>query len=342
MISLTSAVTALIGFITVYLLGFWLIPYLKKLKFGQTIREEGPKWHSSKQGTPTMGGIMIIIGVVFAVIIGLAYGVITKDNIFAELSDKYKTVRAFSALGLAICMGIIGFADDYIKVVKKRNLGLTARQKTFGQLIVTTAYLAVLLLFGGMSTTYIPFVGDVAVNKGIGLIFWPIALFFVYGFVNAVNLTDGIDGLASAVTLVVCCAFMVLGGMGSYNGANLVASAAAGGCVGFVMWNAHPAKVFMGDTGSLFLGGLVVGLSFAINAPILLILMGIVYLAEALSVVIQVAYFKRTKKRIFKMTPIHHHFEMCNWSEDKIVFVFSFITLAGSLLAILAFLSRTF
>ena len=231
-------------------------------------------------------------------------------------------------------MGAIGFVDDFIKVVKKRNLGLTARQKTFAQLLVSATYLIV-LLFSGMQTTYIPFIGYVNVLSGIGLAFWPIALFFIYGFTNAVNLTDGVDGLASSVTLVALCAFMIIAGYSSFHGVNMLAAAAAGACGGFIMWNAHPAKVFMGDTGSMMLGGLIVGISFAVGRPILLILVGIVYLAEAFSVMIQVAYYKKTKKRIFKMTPIHHHFEMCNWSEEKIVLVFSVVTLIGGLLAVL-------
>lgn len=341
MLSFTSIVTAVIGFLAVYILGFCIIPFLKRLHFGQTIREDGPKWHISKQGTPTMGGIMIICGFVIAILIGILYSVLTGDYLSDELGDKTKMIRWLAAFGLAVGMGVIGFADDYIKVVKKRNLGLTARQKTFGQLIVSAVYLLVMLFFGDLSTTYIPFFGEISVVSGAGIVFWPIALFFVYGFVNAVNLTDGVDGLASSVTLVVCCAFMVMGSLTRCYGANLVASAGAGACIGFIMWNAHPAKVFMGDTGSLFLGGLVVGLSFAVNAPILLILAGIVYLLEAFSVIIQVAYFKRTKKRIFKMTPIHHHFEMSNWSEEKIVAVFSVVTLIGCILAVLPIILRT-
>ncbi len=331
---LGSVVTAAVGFFSVFLLGYVMIPFLKRLKFGQTIREDGPKWHQSKEGTPTMGGIMILFGLLLAVFIGVLYGYITGDKIKLELFNPVKTSRWIAGLGLAAAMGLIGLIDDYIKVVKKRNLGLTARQKTFAQLIVSAAYLIV-LLFGGMTTTYIPFLGEVNILSGPGLVFWPIALFFVYGFTNAVNLTDGIDGLASSITLVVCCAFMVLAGIGSFYGANLLAAAGAGVCIGFVMWNAHPAKVFMGDTGSMLLGGLVVGLSFAVGKPILLMLAGIVYLLEALSVILQVAHYKRTKKRIFKMTPIHHHFEMCGWSEEKIVFVFSFVTLIGCVLALL-------
>lgn len=334
MVGFVSVLAAILGFITVFILGFFVIPFLRRLKFGQTIREDGPKWHESKSGTPTMGGIMLLSGLFVAILLGLAYSFISGDRLKLELSDSIRTSHWIAGFGLAIAMGLIGFVDDYIKVVKKRNLGLTARQKTFAQLIVSALYLIV-LLFGGMTTTYIPFIGDVNIMSGVGIVFWPIALFFVYGFTNAVNLTDGVDGLASSVTLVVCCAFMVLAGIGSFFGANLLASAGAGVCIGFVMWNAHPAKVFMGDTGSMLLGGLVVGLSFAIGRPILLIFAGIVYLLEALSVVIQVAYYKKTKKRIFKMTPIHHHFEMSGWSEEKIVFVFSLVTLIGGLLAIL-------
>lgn len=331
-----SAVLAtVVAFAVTFLLGFWAIPFLKRLHFGQTILEDGPKWHHSKQGTPTMGGIMLAIGLFVAVAAAVIFALITGNSLKIELlSDSNRSARWLAAAALALCMGAIGFFDDYIKVVKKRNLGLTPRQKTFAQLLVCAAYL-IALLFSGMHTTRIPFLGDVNIMSGVGLIFWPIALIFIYGFVNAVNLTDGIDGLASSVTLVVCCAFMVIAGVTKSFGANMLAAAGAGCCIGFIMWNTHPAKVFMGDTGSLLLGGLVVGLSFAVDYPILLIPAGIVYLLEALSVVLQVSHYKRTKKRIFKMTPIHHHFEMCGWSEEKIVFVFSFVTLLGCILAIL-------
>jgi len=324
----------LVGFIATFIAGFFVIPFLKKLKFGQTIREEGPKWHEGKSGTPTMGGIMMFFGLVISIILSLIFDFITSGNTEYNFGDSTRTAHWIAAFGLAVGMGAIGFVDDFIKVVKKRNLGLTARQKTFAQLLVSATYL-IALLFSGMQTTYIPFVGNVNVLTGAGLIFWPIALFFIYGFTNAVNLTDGIDGLASSVTLVVCCAFMVIAGYTNFDGANMLAAAGAGACGGFVMWNAHPAKVFMGDTGSMMLGGLVVGLSFAVGKPILLIFAGIIYLIEAFSVMLQVAYYKKTKKRIFKMTPIHHHFEMCKWSEEKIVMVFSVITLLGGIIAIL-------
>ena len=235
---------------------------------------------------------------------------------------------------MALSFVLIGFIDDYIKVVKKRNLGLTAKQKTVLQFLVSAAYLTCLALSGD-TVTKIPFVGAVDVSKGIGLIYWPIALLFIYGFVNAVNLTDGIDGLCSSVTMVISVCFMVLSGILQNRALSVLACSVAGGCCGFLCWNLKPAKVFMGDTGSLFLGGAVVALAFSTGYPIVLLLAGILYLLEALSVIIQVTYYKKTKKRIFKMTPIHHHFEMSGWSENKIVTVFSGVTLLGCVAAIL-------
>ncbi|MBQ0111294.1 MAG: phospho-N-acetylmuramoyl-pentapeptide-transferase, partial [Oscillospiraceae bacterium] len=306
-------IAAVVGFVIAYLLGFIVVPYLKNINFGQTIREVGPSWHQSKNGTPTMGGIIFIAASLVAFGVAIGVKLIISGNLGLP---PHKLAAGAAAVGLALCMSIIGFIDDYIKVVKKRNLGLTARQKTFLQLLVSAAFL-VTLFISGNTYTYIPFAGEVDVSSGIGLIYWPIALFFVYGFVNAVNLTDGVDGLATSVTVVLCAMFVLLSSY--YNLSCLWASAIAGGLLGFLIWNAHPAKVFMGDTGSLFLGGAVVGISFFIDRPIYLILAGFIYLAEALSVVLQVAYFKKTKKRLFKMSPIHHHFEMCGWSEEKIV-----------------------
>jgi len=236
---------------------------------------------------------------------------------------------------LAIGMAFIGFIDDYIKVVKKRNLGLTAKQKTMLQLLLAAAYLYTMYL-GGMTSTRLPLFGYVDITKGFGLLFWPIALIFIYGFTNAVNLTDGVDGLATSVTAVVAIFFAVVAGvMSRYPLACLLSAIFLGGLLGFLLWNRHPAKVFMGDTGSMFLGGMVVAFSFGIGRPVLLILAGVVYLVEALSDIIQVVYYKKTKKRIFKMAPIHHHFEKCGWSEDKIVLVFSTVALIGCVLALL-------
>ena len=333
-----AVIAAFTAFLVTSLLGYSVIPYLKKLKFGQTILDIGPKWHKGKQGTPTMGGIMIVAGVIAAFAISLTVSLLTDTPFATELfNDRLKGISLVGGLVMALCMCAIGFIDDYIKVVKKRNLGLTAKQKTFLQLLVSAAYLATLAL-SGMHTTYIPFIGDVNIVSGFGLVFWPIALFFIYGFTNAVNLTDGLDGLASSVTLVVSCVFMLIAGHIGFYGANMLSAALAGACAGFIVWNAKPAKVFMGDTGSMFLGGMVVAISFAVGRPVLLILAGCMYLIEALSVMLQVTYYKLTKKRLFKMAPLHHHFEMCGYSEQKVVLLFSAIAFLGSLIAMLSVL----
>ncbi len=333
-----SVIAALVSFVSTAAMGIPLIPYLKKLKYGQTILDEGPKWHKSKEGTPTMGGIMIAGGVLLGLAVSLILSAIAGDGVVDKIAgglNPLESVTLFAGLAFALVCGFIGFIDDYIKVVKKRNLGLTAKQKTFLQIFASAAYLATLAL-AGMNTTWIPFVGSVSITSGFGLVFWPIALVFIYYMVNAVNLTDGIDGLASSVTLVVCCAFLLISARTSHDAIGCFAAAAAGSCVGFILWNAKPAKVFMGDTGSMFLGGIVVALAFGCGKPILLIPAGIVYILEALSVVLQVGCYKLTGKRIFKMSPIHHHFEMSGWSEDKICFVFSFVAFLGCLLAALS------
>ena len=331
---LTAAISAIISFAITAALGLVVIPYLRKLKFGQTILDIGPNWHKEKQGTPTMGGVMIVAGFILGIAGAASYSAITSGRFSIELADSRRLIIFLAGILMAMLMSAIGFMDDYIKVVKKRNLGLTAKQKTFLQLLVSGGYLLT-LYFAGMNTTNIPFIGDVNITSGAGLIFWPVALMFIYGFTNAVNLTDGIDGLASSVTLVVASAFMMASGFLNNMAFNVASASLAGACVGFICWNAKPAKVFMGDTGSMFLGGMVVALSFGIGRPVLLVLAGIMYLMEALSDIIQVAYYKKTKKRIFKMAPLHHHFEMCGWSEQKIVLVFSLVTFVGCLLALM-------
>lgn len=336
---LTTIIAAVVSLAVTASLGYVIIPFLHKLHFGQTILDIGPKWHKEKQGTPTMGGIMIVAGLLIGVAVAWGYSAIVGSDFSSEMHDSFRLIHLLAGILMALCMSAIGFMDDYIKVVKKRNLGLTARQKTFLQLLVSAGYLFTLAL-GGMTTTYIPFIGDVSIISGWGLLFWPIALMFIYGFTNAVNLTDGIDGLASSVTLVVACAFMLGAGLLGIGSINAVAAALAGACVGFVFWNAKPAKVFMGDTGSMFLGGMVVAVSFGIGKPILLLLAGCTYFMEAISDIIQVAYFKKTKKRFFKMAPLHHHFELCGWSEQKIVFVFSLIAFVGCVLALLPILFK--
>lgn len=272
----TAVIVAILAFAITALLGIIVIPYLRKLKFGQTILEEGPKWHKEKQGTPTMGGIMMVVGVLLSMAIGFAVSHFTNGDFANEMKDQYHITILLAGIVMALCMCAIGFFDDYIKVVKKRNLGLTAKQKTFMQLLVSAAYLLTLALCG-MRTTYIPFIGEISIISGVGLLFWPIALMFIYGFTNAVNLTDGLDGLASSVTLVVACAFMLVSGRMALGAINSLSAALAGACAGFVLWNAKPAKVFMGDTGSMFLGGMVVAISFGIGRPILLVIMGCVY-----------------------------------------------------------------
>lgn len=336
---LTAIIAALVAFAATAASGYIVIPYLRKLKFGQTILDIGPNWHKEKQGTPTMGGIMIIGGLLLGLAVAYGYSAISKNRFASELSDSYRLTNFVAGLVMALLMSSIGFMDDYIKVVKKRNLGLTARQKTLMQLLVAAGYLLTLYL-GGMRTTNIPIIGDIELNHGFGLLFWPIALMFIYGFTNAVNLTDGIDGLASSVTLVVACAFMLAAGFLSVLPINIMSAALAGACVGFICWNAKPAKVFMGDTGSMFLGGMVVAVSFGIGRPVLLIFAGCTYFLEAISDIIQVLYYKKTKKRFFKMAPLHHHFEMCGWSEQKIVFVFSIISFVGCAIALLPIILR--
>jgi len=331
----TAVVVAVVSFAVTALLGFIIIPYLRKLKFGQTILEEGPNWHKEKQGTPTMGGVMMVAGVLISMAMGFAFSYLTSGDYAAEMTDPYHLTILIAGVVMALYMCAIGFFDDYIKVVKKRNLGLTAKQKTFMQLLVSAAYLITLAVCG-MHTTYVPFIGEISIVSGAGLLFWPIALMFIYGFTNAVNLTDGLDGLASSVTLVVACAVILASGRMRIASINSLSAALAGACAGFLMWNSKPAKVFMGDTGSMFLGGMVVALSFGIGKPILLILMGCVYLIEALSVVLQVFWFKRTGKRLFKMSPLHHHFEMSGFSEQKIVMLFSFVAFIGCIIALLA------
>lgn len=322
-----TLLAAVIAFGVTALLGKWMIPYLQRLHFGQTIREEGPQWHRSKQGTPTMGGIMFILGIVVAVLICVPLYYV---NSFDE--TLLMKVRLFGGLGMALGYGLVGFMDDYIKVVKKRNLGLTAIQKLVLQFVVAGAYLLGVYLAGGKSTTLIPLVGEVDFGWG----YWILAAILIVGVVNAVNFTDGIDGLNASITFFVCIFLMMIAGLMSMFSVSIMAVAVAAACMGFLVWNFNPAKVFMGDTGSLFLGGIVCALAFALNMPILLLPLGIVYFAEILSVVLQVSYFKLTHgKRLFKMSPIHHHFEMCGWSEMKICFVFSMVAAAGGLISLL-------
>ncbi len=325
-------VTLVTSFVITSVIGIWLIPFLHKLRYGQTILDIGPAWHKSKQGTPTMGGLMFIIGIVIA----CAAGWITMKFSGRGLADAGPNGSFYLVGGLLMSLGFaaIGFLDDYIKVVKKRNLGLKAWQKSCGQLFVAVAYLIGEALLAPTTMVWIPFAGEF----NFGFFYYPLMLFIIVGAVNSVNLTDGIDGLAASVTMVAGMGFMVIAALESYSQMNLLAAALAGGCLGFLVWNFHPAKVFMGDTGSLFLGGVVVALAFGLRIPVVLIFIGIVYVMETLSDIIQIGSVKLTGKRVFKMAPIHHHFEMCGWSEVKIVAVFSAVTAVGCVIAILSIL----
>ena len=318
-------IAAIVSFIIAAVTGKFLIPYLHKINFGQTILDDGPKWHKSKQGTPVMGGIMFIIAIVTVGVISTVVYLLTGNDFIDTYRADVGTevIYLFAGIGLALANGLIGFIDDYTKVVKKRNLGLTAKQKLVFQFLAAAAYLAVLGFSGCGTTTIIPFAGEV----DLGFFYYIISAVVIVGVVNAVNLTDGIDGLDGSITFFVAVAVMLIGSSTYALGVTALSAAVAGGCLGFLVWNFHPAKVFMGDTGSLFLGGIVCALAFATRMPILLLPLGIVYLCEMFSVMIQVSYFKLTHgKRLFKMSPIHHHFEMCGWSEVKIVGVFSLVT----------------
>lgn len=310
--------------------GIWLIPYLHRLKAGQSIRDVGPTWHRKKQGTPTIGGLMFILGTVAGV--GLAFLVCSALLRIDTPLGAAQRLRLVCGMAAALLFGFIGFMDDYIKVVKKRNMGLTARQKSLLQFTVAIAYLVVLYLTGDRAETMtLPFFN---LQIYLGVFYWPFAVFIIVGAVNAVNLTDGIDGLCGSVTFLVAIAFTLCAKILSMAGFAALAAALAGGCLGFLIWNFHPARVFMGDTGSLFLGGALVALAFGIGQPLLLVPLGIIYIIETLSVIIQVVSFKTTGRRVFKMSPIHHHFELSGWSENKIVVVFSAVTGAAAVAAV--------
>lgn len=330
------AIVAVVSFLISFGLGFAVIPWLKKIKFGQNILlEDGPVWHKSKQGTPTMGGILFIISTVFSVAAVLITDKILGGNLFAgetAVPDKMK-VKLVSAVILALGFGIIGFADDYIKVVKKRNLGLTIMQKSIAQLVLMIGYL-ITLYINGLTYMKIPFVGAVELKW----FFWIFGIAVIYGTVNAVNFTDGIDGLCASVTAVTATAFVIAALMSKFFGISILAAGLLGGCLGYLIWNHYPSKVMMGDTGALFLGGLVAGLAYAIDCPIILLLFGLLYVIEAMSDVLQIGYFKATHgKRIFKMAPIHHHFEMSGWKEKKIVSVFTLVNIIGCVLGLVIY-----
>ena len=314
---------AIVCLVVTAAVGKVLIPALVKLKVGQSIKEIGPTWHMNKQGIPTMGGLMFIIG------IGLTILVLGWPRML-EGSFTHLYLYLF-----ALVFGAIGYIDDYQKVKHHQNTGLTALQKFVLQLAAAVAFLCLMRYDGMLSPNlYIPFWNTHLVLPWV--VYLIFAAFVIVGTVNAVNLTDGLDGLASSVTLPVALFFAVLGWRWAqdYMQLGIFAGALVGGLLGFLIYNHYPAKVFMGDTGSLFLGGAVAALAFAYDMPLILILVGFVYLCETLSDIIQVTYFKLTHgRRVFKMAPLHHHFEMCGWKETKVVAVFTVVSAVFCLLA---------
>ena len=318
-----------VSFVITAVAGRLLIPELIKLKAGQSIKEDGPKWHMTKQGTPTMGGLMFIIGIGVAVLTVGWPGMVKGD--FTQLY-----VYLF-----ALVFGVIGYIDDYQKVKHHQNTGLTAMQKFVLQLAAAVAFLCLLRYEGHLSPNlYVPFFNTHIVLNWV--VYMILAAFIIVGTVNAVNITDGLDGLSSSVTVPVAAFFAVMGYCWkNYGQLGIFGGAMVGGLLAFLLYNHYPAKVFMGDTGSLFLGGAVAALAFAYDMPLVLIPVGIVYICETLSDILQVGYFKLTHgKRIFKMAPLHHHFEMCGWKEKKIVAVFSAVSLIFCVLAYLGVQGR--
>ena len=337
-----NLVTALLSFVIAGVSGIFLVPFLHKIKFGQPIKTvDGPKWHEKKQGTPTMGGFMFIISTVLTSIAGYwiyrwKTGIDTTDKASFQPFYLLLSVVLFSA-----AFGVIGFIDDYTKVARKNNDGLSPMQKIAIQLVVSVGFLAAVHFFGDGATRI-----DLGFwrSPSLGIFYYILMIPVIIYLTNAVNLTDGVDGLCGSVTFVAMLIFTVCCSILRQDEMTCFTMALAGGCLGFLLWNLNPAKCFMGDTGSMFLGAAVTGIGLILHKHLLLLLVALVYIIEALSVVIQVSYFKYTKKkygegrRIFKMTPIHHHFEMSGFSEYKIVITFSLCGIIFGVLGIITLL----
>lgn len=308
---------AMISFLIVLILGPIFIPMLTKFKFGQTVRDDGPQTHLQKNGTPTMGGILIIMAILITCL--------TRSHINSDLIIGLICVVGF---------GFVGFVDDFIIIRMKRSLGLKPWQKIVMQFAIAL-YVSYYQYSSSPSATQliIPFT-DYVIN--LGILYIPIMTFMIVGIVNAVNLTDGLDGLASGVTLIVSAFFIIFATSISNTDVAILAAATAGACIGFLGFNAFPARIFMGDTGSMALGGAVVAFAVLTNSMILFILVGGIYFAEAISVMLQVASFKLFKKRIFKMAPLHHHFEECGWPETRVVFTFWIVSIVLAWIGIIA------
>ncbi len=310
-------IPVMIAFAISAVLGPIVIPFLRRLKVGQTERAELES-HLKKNGTPTMGGVMILASII---VTSLFY-----------IKDYPKIIPI---LFMTVGFGVIGFLDDYLKVVLRRSDGLLPWQKMLCQLVVTTVFAVYMVLYSGVSLTMlIPFSGGLYLN--LGWLSIPLLYVAVIGTVNGVNFTDGVDGLASSVTVIVATFFSVVA-IGTNAGIEPITCAVAGALLGFLLFNVYPASVFMGDTGSLALGGFVISAAYMMQMPLFIIIVGLIYLVEVLSVMIQVTYFKKTGgKRIFRMAPIHHHFELGGWSETRVVAVFSIVTALLCMLALLA------
>ena len=314
--------------------GLWLIPFLRRLHYGQTILDIGPAWHKSKQGTPTMGGLMMVIGLIVSMLAGWATLHLSGSGI-ADASEG-GSFYLFGGVLMALGFGLLGFLDDYIKVVKKRSLGLTPLQKMALQFIVTGVFIYYYFKIAGLDTSIkIPFVS----GDGFVMPTWLFIIFVfivVLGTVNGVNFTDGLDGLASGVTVIVA-TFFTIAALSLNPSMTPITGAVVGSLLGFLLFNTYPARVFMGDTGSLALGGFVSSIALMLHMPLFIVIIGLIYLVEVLSVILQVGYFKLTHgKRIFKMAPIHHHFELCGYSETQVVAAFSIVTALLCLVGIMA------
>ncbi len=294
-----------------------MIPFLKKLKFGQFVRDDGPESHLKKSGTPTMGGLIILCSIVITSLLYMK----TNPQILPIL---------FVTLGF----GLVGFLDDYIKVVMKRSMGLHAWQKMIGQFLIAAIFAYYLANYTDLGTSVrIPFTGGMEWN--LGFWFYPFLFVVLLGTVNGTNFTDGLDGLLSSITVLTATFFTVVA-IGTASGLEPITCAAVGSLLGFLVYNVYPAKVFMGDTGSLALGGLIGATAVMLKMPIYIVIVGCIYLVEVLSVIIQVTYFKKTGKRVFKMAPIHHHFELSGWPETKVVAIFSIVTAVLCLIGLMA------
>lgn len=315
----------LLAFALSVIISIIVIPILKRLKVGQTEREEGPKSHLSKSGTPTMGGIVLIITII--ILGAFLYIDYAKDEI--EIATKLLPMM-FVTIGF----GIIGFIDDFKKVVLHNTKGLSPKLKMLGLLIIAIVYVAMLVFYFDNGTDiYIPFI-----NKYITFPVWlyiPFAVLVILATTNAINLTDGIDGLATSVTAIILTCLTVISIIWEIKETTIFGCIIIGATLGFLLFNLHPAQVFMGDTGSLLLGGAIAGIALYLKLPLLLLLIAIIPVIETISVIIQVSYFKKTGKRVFKMTPIHHHFELCGWNENKIVSIFSLVTLIMCMVGIM-------